>query len=464
MATLIFQFLLLSSLLWFLCYIILLYSFETSKKECLTKSLIYTLFFIAIVLLFGSLAFPEWYIQDKKITDIAEKGLLGDSFGGLSNPIVAISGVIITGLAFYAQYRANEDVRNQFKFQQFDNHVYKLADIYRDNIVRWKKLDKKLNLVFEDRLVAISILETYNILLDEMSQFINYWKESKKENDIISISYKNELTKLLLDYNESLSVELKDIIEKTVKSEITYLVLFFGVEDRGRVNIILHCESKYNSTFIMDMTNYFSYKVSIIDQESPDKSAKLHVFKIQKQPQDFNNWPYTFLSIITENENLVTANMKEPLKDVVFPHKYYNGCETILAHHFRNLHSTYKYINDFNSIDYQKRWKVHAKLIRTQSTNAEQILFFLNSICLLGREWELKHVTSRSNPDVVLINKRLVTKYDIIKNIPQGDRRKYNIELYYPDIEWEDRPMTSENKEDRAMYYYRQRFEDKFYD
>ena len=34
-------------------------------------------------------------------------GFAGDTIGGLMNPFIALAGVIVTGLAFYMQYKAN---------------------------------------------------------------------------------------------------------------------------------------------------------------------------------------------------------------------------------------------------------------------------------------------------------------------------------------------------------------------
>ena len=46
--------------------------------------------------------------------DFSQDGPVGDTIGGLMNPFIAIAGVILTFVAFYIQYKANKEQREQF--------------------------------------------------------------------------------------------------------------------------------------------------------------------------------------------------------------------------------------------------------------------------------------------------------------------------------------------------------------
>lgn len=422
-----------------------------SQKDKSNNSIfIRILIVLSILLVLFSILLPFLISKSPAFKELDALNEVGDAMGGIMNPFIAIAAVIVTGLAFWAQYQANEVVKNQFGMQQFENHVYKLADIYRDNVARWGKLDKKYGLVFTDRLVAISVLEAYDTLYSEMTMFIKYWKDIKKE-EVEKPEYLSSL-KEIIEPNDKLGIN-DNFYNNWIQSEICYLIIFFGVEDRGRMNIVTQFKEYYVEEFLKAVVFFFSYKIT----EKKDKKL-IPLFKLRIESNNPNgklsNNDYDRI-----NGNHFDKNIIHPYRDEENFFKFYNGTESLFAHHYRHLHSAYKFINDFVNLKYQIRWKVHAKLIRTQMSNAEQILFFLNSICILGRGWELEHIINRKNLNSDKLNKRLVTKYDIIKNIPKGDRGRYYIEKFYPDIEWEDIPMTEDNKKAGEVYENRSIFE-----
>ena len=74
-----------------------------------------------------------------------DKGPIGDTIGGLMNPFIAIAGVIVTGLAFFIQYRANLiqlDINNkQLKKEKDDEkkewyHLIKLLILDIDTVLK----------------------------------------------------------------------------------------------------------------------------------------------------------------------------------------------------------------------------------------------------------------------------------------------------------------------------------------
>ncbi len=70
---------------------------------------------------------------------------IGDTIGGIMGPSVALLGALLTFLAFWAQYAANEEQRNQFikallkqeddkKEQQFENHFFEMLRLHKENV------------------------------------------------------------------------------------------------------------------------------------------------------------------------------------------------------------------------------------------------------------------------------------------------------------------------------------------
>lgn len=85
-----------------------------------------------------------WVVDYIRFTDVT--GYTGDTIGGLMNPFIALAGVIVTGLAFYIQYDANQQQREnlrqeisrqdkQIKLQQFESQFYEMLKLHRENII-----------------------------------------------------------------------------------------------------------------------------------------------------------------------------------------------------------------------------------------------------------------------------------------------------------------------------------------
>ena len=61
-------------------------------------------------------------------------GYTGDTLGGIMNPYIAITGVIFTFLAFWVQYKANEQQKRDLQIERFENKFYEMLKIHRDNV------------------------------------------------------------------------------------------------------------------------------------------------------------------------------------------------------------------------------------------------------------------------------------------------------------------------------------------
>lgn len=125
----------------------------TDEKN--SKQIIRYLVIFASILIIGSFIAP-WLLTSYSIIDLSDKGPIGDAIGGIMNPFIALSGVVLTFLAFYIQYRANQYQREQFNVQldkekeqfrqelelqreqfiknQFENQFYEMLSIHRENV------------------------------------------------------------------------------------------------------------------------------------------------------------------------------------------------------------------------------------------------------------------------------------------------------------------------------------------
>lgn len=83
-------------------------------------------FIIIAVLGFCILMLPFAFTQ----SDIPNYGIVGDTLGGLLNPIIAIPATLLTFLAFWVQYKANEQQKRDLQIERFENKFYAMLQIH----------------------------------------------------------------------------------------------------------------------------------------------------------------------------------------------------------------------------------------------------------------------------------------------------------------------------------------------
>ncbi|RYX87135.1 hypothetical protein EON73_01995 [bacterium] len=237
-------------------------------------------------------------------------------------------------------------------------------------------------------------------------------------------------------YNKALALletRPKLDLKQLALCDIAYNIVFFGVSS-GSINILSRLfEKYYNSLFIQGV-----------------------LFVITKKPHidsgRFESWiafRKTFLNNITEQLHEAILNNKtnfsfdpnQGLTNVLNSlsgnnfHKYYGGFQFELGHYYRHLFQTVKYINEQNILKYKEKYE-YIKTLRAQLSTPEQYLLFFNSISVIGRDWEFNNITTKNTFKTV--NRLLITKYNLIKNIPDWFVfDKIDIKNYYPDIDFE---------------------------
>ncbi len=112
-----------------------------------------------------------------------------------------------------------------------------------------------------------------------------------------------------------------------------------------------------------------------------------------------------------------------------YPFKLFNGHHSRIGHYYNHLYQTIKYINSRSSdiLSYEEKYD-YIKTLRAQLSTHEQSLLFFVSLTEKGLQWEkARHL----NP-----NKHLITKYNLIKDIPKGYITITSPENHYPNIKW----------------------------
>lgn len=159
----------------------------------------WSIFFLFVSVAFIILAFlaPYMYIGVNNLKEInyQNTGVIGDTIGGLMNPFIGIAAVIVTGLAFYAQYQANKQVQDQFttsmafERKKIDKDI---SDRHINNINVFSVSSERLNREISDCIDRVSTMcNTFSIdqeYTDE-SNPINLFSSEM----MVSIKFENSL-------------------------------------------------------------------------------------------------------------------------------------------------------------------------------------------------------------------------------------------------------------------------------
>ncbi len=146
-------------------------------------------------------------------------GQIGDTFGGLTAPIVAFVAAFLTFIAFWAQFKSNKAQTEQFEKQAnkdnkeiIESNFFRLLEMHNRNIDEFR----------------------INETITKRSVFKEYFKEFKASLKILELSLsKNNITSL----------------ESFDKVNIAYLAFFTGVYDNSD-KLLKSLLSKYDSKFV----------------------------------------------------------------------------------------------------------------------------------------------------------------------------------------------------------------------
>jgi gas vesicle protein len=109
----------------------------------------------------------------------------------------------------------------------------------------------------------------------------------------------------------------------------------------------------------------------------------------------------------------------------------YDGHQSRLSHYYRHLFQTVKYINKqpANLFTYDEKYD-YIRILRAQLGTHEQALLLYNAISPIGEPWELAETITKEN-------EKLITKYNLLKNIPLGFTKNITPKDYFPNIFYE---------------------------
>jgi len=302
-----------------------------SKGKSELKYYLFGAFFAAIVLVTMLFLIILWITSPSFFTDsvLSQKGGLGDAINGITAPFIGISIAILTFLAFYMQFKANEVHNKQFEELSLDkeqeNHENKI-----------------LYLIKKNRNIAVNMSIGYGgNSINGDKCFNRMFNEFRASYEIVNSFYHDEL--------EQKKLNNKDIIN------ISYIIFYNGVGDTS--DTLNHTVIK-NAPRLQELLDIFSG----ISKAWLNQDAGASFTDVMNQKLfgvEYNSTPIEKLEYLP-----------------------FDGHMTRLGQYFRNLFHVLTYTYNDAKLDNDGYELI--KTLRSQLSNYEQILICFNSLSLYG--------------------------------------------------------------------------------
>lgn len=276
-------------------------------------------------------SFPKWItnvyyenFNDGKLNPLVT-GPIGDTFGGMVGPLIALFAAFLTFLAFWVQFKANVEQKKDLQIERFENKFYELLRFHKDNISEIK-IDGHEGTV-EKRKAFVSMYNEFRY---------SFWCCKDKYDELYA---KGELKN---SYNDEQLLRL------------AYIFFLGGVGDNS------------------DMVSKAINKNPNYQLEEKLFTAVLNYFKLIKSKSirpayiDYDGYPVI-------------------LRLRYLP---WGGHQSRLGHYYRHLFQTVKYVDKQDADLISDEEKVdYLRMLRAQLSDYEQVLLYYNAISHFGEGW-----------------------------------------------------------------------------
>lgn len=351
-------------------------------------------------------------------------GQVGDFIGGIVGTIFSLAGFIILIITLSAQTQASF-------IEQFESKFFELVRLHRENVSEITISRKSKNeegdfkeFTFSSRKAFKIILNDFVICRNELRQYFYKFKV----DEIYEPEYLKEMS-------EKLNVEITHIRLKSIaRINIAYCIIFYGIGAEGFQILEKLFYKKYKSTFYKDLLGYIHMK-PIPNSKYWEKWQKFRgIDKIIDRVTALNE-----IVELRKSAQINKVEKNEYYYDNNFI-KYYGGHQHRLGHYYRHLFQTVKFVNSQKRLTEDEKY-FYVKTLRAQLSTYEQALLFVNSLSILGMPWEINPDFRKSKFDLInekrLAKNRLITKYNLIKNLPGENILGIGYRHYYPNVKYE---------------------------
>lgn len=395
------------------------------RKQIFTLIELVLLFFALFFFLTAFLLQDSLLILEKKNGDFSTIGPYGDYIGGMLNPLISLFAVIAAGFAFYAQYKANKQVQDQFEKQEnadyktnFETKFFELIKIHRENVSE-QTYSKHINGKISQSLGR----KVFRVMSRELEECIKEVFRYRKiySEDFITPKYFQKLNEIKVSNNLKIDITTFALID------IAYIIFYYGLGSDSQDYLLNNFKGKYDYKYFKRLTKFLQLKPkeeNIINFENWKKFYNLPVSQIRTALDEI----YKCKGI----KNHVYVHNNLDLVDNLSITKYYGGQQHRLGHYYRHLFQTFKFLHHEKKLSKVEKY-FYGKTLRAQISTYEQLIFFINSISSLGQKWELNSEINIQSSDKNL----LISEYNIIKNLPGDKFLNIVYKEYYPNVKYE---------------------------
>jgi len=347
--------------------------------------------FSAILLLIGAL---PYLFTHYSILDFTQTGQIGDTIGGILGPFVAIIGALLTFIAFWVQFKANERQFEIINKQQEKEKIETIEKQYFFLLQHYFRLEEQLSI---GGWVGKS---TFGILLHELKFTV----------DVVFASIKG--------YYHLPKAHLYEYDEKT-----QYAIVRTAVELWYEGNTVKNNDELLEK-IVFDFNNLTAGEYGINPNRMP------HQYVPSAYP-DLENYMFYFI------------NRKQHVINEVEISEFGRGRSKQLSAYFKVVYSILVYINDVDDSIWNYEAKRKWVLFYTELMSDEE-LELLSFVCLSkmmhGLEIGPKSIfldmnkMGDSSRNIELINKMIISKYKLFDTIfYRLPATKLSLQMIYED-------------------------------
>lgn len=378
----------------------------------------FTILGCIIILIFLCKASTDGFsISFKLPTDYTSTGQFGDFIGGVVGTLFALAGTFLIFLSFSTQIKQN-------KREAFESAFFQMINLHSQNVnqMNYTKYSGTKWETAEHRKVFRVIFKEFVECFREVKKFSN----SIVIEDYILDKEKERLEKIIKENSTKINIIELALID------ISYNIVFYGVGEEGEIVLRDNFKKKYNSKYYYKLLRYIKLKPK--KENNTRWNSWKNLFELE----------YKSFKLVIEELHLYrkTKSIEALSKDAkrliykVEYDKYYGGHQHRLGHYFRHLFQSYKYLNYHNDLSVDEKY-FYGKTLRAQLSTYEQALLFINSISSLGMKWEFTPETKLLSSNEKLDDCKLITKYNLIKNLPGNHFFGLYYKTYYPKVKYE---------------------------
>lgn len=334
--------------------------------------------FISLIVII--LILPTLFVSFEFGLDFTETGQIGDTLGGIMGPFIAIVASILTFLAFWVQYKANEQ-------QKLTNEQQKIANEQQELDLKKERFESKF----------YEMLRLHRANVEEMNLGERFSGRNAFEGMYDELKFCYQVIEYICIKNRG---GFDVFPEGNVMICLAYEVFFHGYSKNLKVTYEDYFE-KANPVFLKELKRRIE--------------GIKGLYSSKKLPDSSYSYRFSDTSV-TNNDELLKSLKKIEVMDFHYPP--FDGHANRLGHYYRHLYHTATFVVKQSFLGEEEK-REYINILRAQMSSLEQLMLYYNAIAWFPKIW-----------------KDLFTKYSLIKNIPMSlvgfgehPKKKYEKEI-----------------------------------